>query len=147
MGLEIIEKLKKEKGFTSKQLSQKSGVPKGTLDKILNGTTKDPKLETLKSLSRVLGCTLDDFDDKTETEMENINFKKETTLLTNFNKLNDTGKSEAIKRVEELAQIDKYTHEEKNHLMPIAAHDKEGKFSKEDMEHDLNLMKDDELWK
>ncbi|BDR80656.1 hypothetical protein N072000002_09130 [Clostridium tetani] len=88
MGLEIIEKLKKELNLTSKQLSEKSGVPKGTLDKILNGTTKDPRLETLKSLAKVLRCTLDDFDDKAETEIENIDFKKETTLLTNFNKLN-----------------------------------------------------------
>ncbi|RXI50660.1 hypothetical protein DP130_01435 [Clostridium tetani] len=74
MGLEIIEKLKKELNLTSKQLSEKSGVPKGTLDKILNGTTKDPRLETLKSLAKVLRCTLDDFDDKTETEIENIDF-------------------------------------------------------------------------
>lgn len=63
MGLEIINKLKKEKKLTSEQLSKESRVPLGTLNKILNGTTKDPKLETLKALARVLGCSLDDFDD------------------------------------------------------------------------------------
>jgi transcriptional regulator with XRE-family HTH domain len=63
MGLEIINKLKKERGLTSEQLSKESGVPLGTLNKILNGTTKDPKLETLKALARVLNCSLDDFDD------------------------------------------------------------------------------------
>ncbi|MFL0194247.1 helix-turn-helix domain-containing protein [Clostridium sp. WILCCON 0269] len=63
MGLEIINKLKKKKGLTSEQLSKESGVPLGTLNKILNGTTKDPKLETLKALARVLDCSLDDFDD------------------------------------------------------------------------------------
>ncbi|BDR66685.1 hypothetical protein K144313037_p20350 (plasmid) [Clostridium tetani] len=108
MGLEIIEKLKKELNLTSKQLSEKSGVPKGTLDKILNGTTKDPRLETLKSLAKVLRCTLNDFDDKTETEIENIDLKKETMLLSNFNNLNETGKDEAIKRVEELTEISRY---------------------------------------
>lgn len=63
MGLEIINELKKKKGLTSEQLSNKSGVPLGTLNKILNGTTKDPKLETLKLLARVLECRLDDFVD------------------------------------------------------------------------------------
>lgn len=63
MGLEIINELKKKKGLTSEQLSKESGVPLGTLNKILNGTTKDPKLETLKALAKVLGCTLDDFND------------------------------------------------------------------------------------
>lgn len=63
MGLEIIIELKKKKGLTTEQLSNQSGVPIGTLNKILNGTTKDPKLETLKALCRVLECRLDDFDD------------------------------------------------------------------------------------
>ncbi|PRR77647.1 helix-turn-helix protein [Clostridium liquoris] len=117
MGLEIIEELKKKKNLTSKELSEMSGVPLGTLNKILNRTTKDPKLETLKALSKVLGCTLDDFDDDIE-----IKDKKETTLISNFNKLNETGKDEAIKRVSELTEINKYTQEE-NEIYTLAAHD------------------------
>lgn len=76
VGLEIINELKKKKGLTSEQLSDKSGVPLGTLNKILNGTTKDPKLETLKALARVLECSLDDFDDAPKKE------KKTTQLET-----------------------------------------------------------------
>lgn len=71
MGLEIINELRKKKGLTSEQLSIKSGVPIGTLNKILNGTTKDPKLETLKALARVLGCRLDDFDDNQNKKTSN----------------------------------------------------------------------------
>ncbi len=63
MGLEKIAELKKKLGLTNEELSRLSGVPKGTIDKILSGVTKDPKLETLKAIARVLGCTLDDFDD------------------------------------------------------------------------------------
>jgi transcriptional regulator with XRE-family HTH domain len=63
MGLEKIAELKKRMGLTNEELSRLSGVPKGTIDKILSGVTKDPKLETLKAIARVLGCTLDDFDD------------------------------------------------------------------------------------
>lgn len=61
MGLEErIKELKKQKNMTSEELAKQSGVPLGTLNKILNGTTKDPKVETLKALCPVLGCTLDE---------------------------------------------------------------------------------------
>ena len=79
MGLEKIEEYKRKLGLTSAELAIRSGVPKGTLDKILSGVTKDPKLETLKAISRVLGLTLDDFDDydfKEETENLHTNISK-----------------------------------------------------------------------
>lgn len=63
MGLEKITEYKKKMGITTEELSEKSGVPIGTLNKILSGVTKDPKLDTLKSIARVLGLSLDDFDD------------------------------------------------------------------------------------
>lgn len=62
-GLEKINEYKKKLGMTTEELSEKSGVPIGTLNKILSGATKDPKLETLKAIARVLGLSLDDFDD------------------------------------------------------------------------------------
>lgn len=116
MGLDIINSLKKEKSLTTEQLSIESGVPIGTLNKILNGTTKDPKLETLKALSRVLGCSLDDFDDTTanKEKIELILSKEEKNLLNTFNKLNDLGKKEAHKRVDELTHISKYTVNKNN---------------------------------
>jgi transcriptional regulator with XRE-family HTH domain len=63
LGLERINEYKKKLGMTTEELSEKSGVPIGTLNKILSGATKDPKLETLKAIARVLGLSLDDFDD------------------------------------------------------------------------------------
>lgn len=63
MGLEKINEYKKKLGLTTEELSKLSGVPIGTLNKILSGATKDPKLETLKSIARVLGLALNDFDD------------------------------------------------------------------------------------
>ena len=63
MGLEKIAEYKKRLGITTEELSNRSGVPLGTLNKILSGATKDPKLETLKAIARVLGLSLDDFDD------------------------------------------------------------------------------------
>lgn len=63
MGLDKIVEYKKKLGLTTEELSARSGVPIGTLNKILSGATKDPKLETLKAIARVLGLTLSDFDD------------------------------------------------------------------------------------
>ena len=63
MGLQKISLYKKKIGLTTEELSEKSGVPIGTLNKILSGATKDPKLETLKSIAKVLGLSLNDFDD------------------------------------------------------------------------------------
>ena len=86
MGLEKISEYKKKLNLTTEELSERSGVPVGTLNKILSGATKDPKLETLKSIAKVLGLTLNDFDDRpthlaahfdgdefTEAELEDIN--------------------------------------------------------------------------
>ena len=64
MGLEKIKEYQRKMGITTQELSERSGVPKGTLDKILSGVTKDPKLETLKAIARVLECSLDEFDDE-----------------------------------------------------------------------------------
>ena len=64
MGLEKIAEYKKKLNLTTEELSNRSGVPVGTLNKILNGATKDPKLETLKAIAKVLGLSLNDFDDE-----------------------------------------------------------------------------------
>lgn len=64
MGLEKIAEYKKKLGLTTEELSLRSGVPVGTLNKILSGATRDPKLETLKAIARVLGLSLNDFDDE-----------------------------------------------------------------------------------
>ncbi|CAG9703670.1 helix-turn-helix domain-containing protein [Clostridium neonatale] len=106
MGLEIINKLKKEKGLTNEALSLQSGVPLGTLSKITSGITKDPKLETLKALAKVLGCTLDDFDD-TNTSQNNIDVK-EAQLVENYKKLNSIAKNKLVEYSNDLIQIPKY---------------------------------------
>jgi phage repressor protein C with HTH and peptisase S24 domain len=88
MGLEIINQLKKKKNLTNEELSQLSGVPLGTLGKITSGVTKDPKLETLKALARVLGCTLEDFDDNKKDHLSS----EEKTILKKYRVLDEHGK-------------------------------------------------------
>ena len=59
----IMSEKRKQAGLTIDELAAKSGVPKGTLNKIINGYTRDPQIETVKSIARALNCTLEDFDD------------------------------------------------------------------------------------
>lgn len=52
--LEEIRKKKEVCRITNKQLSELSGVPLGTLQKVLGSVTKSPRYETLRALSAVL---------------------------------------------------------------------------------------------
>lgn len=67
MGLEMINVYRKEMGMTIDDLSAKSGVPVNTLKKICAGIATNPTLETIRSIARALGKTLDDFDNQKPT--------------------------------------------------------------------------------
>lgn len=51
---DILKQKKEEKGITTEELSRLSGVPVGTINKILNGETKSPRYNTLSALEKVL---------------------------------------------------------------------------------------------
>ena len=101
---------------------------------------------------------------------------KRNSLIEYFDKLNSTGQDEALKRVSELTEINKYVSnttdeisatkeddeftkvlesrkkaeqyfKENPQLMPIASHDKEGNFTEEDYKNDMDIMMNDDLWK
>ena len=84
LGFEIINELKKEKGLTNLQLAKLSGTTLSTIDKITAGINQNPKLDTLKAICKVLGCSLNDFEDSptvtTFSELEKTHIKKYRTL-------------------------------------------------------------------
>ena len=51
-----IRKKKEEYHYTNEQLSRLSGVPLGTLQKVLGNVTKSPRYETIRALSDVFEC-------------------------------------------------------------------------------------------
>jgi len=51
--LDEIRRLKEEHRYTNRQLSRLSGVPMGTLQKVLSSATKSPRYETMQALSAV----------------------------------------------------------------------------------------------
>ena len=54
MNLSQMKYYKQQKGYSYAKLSELSGVPIGTIQKIFNGETKSPRYETLQALEKVL---------------------------------------------------------------------------------------------
>lgn len=54
MNLSQMQYYKQQHGYSYDQLSQLTGIPKGTIQKIFTGVTKSPRYETLQALERVL---------------------------------------------------------------------------------------------
>ena len=104
MGFEIINELKKEKGLTNLQLAKLSGTTLSTIDKITAGINQNPKLDTLKAICKVLGCSLNDFEDShtvtTFSELEKKHIKKYRTLDEHGKKLVDNVLNLECERVE-----------------------------------------------
>ena len=89
MGLEKINAMRKEKGISLDELSQLSGVPKGTLSKITAGITTNPSLETVRAIVTALGYTLDDLEDEPRREAYT---DAENLIIQKYRRLPDTGK-------------------------------------------------------
>lgn len=54
MTIDEMRERKRELGYTAKELSELSGIPLGTLQKILGGATTSPKRSTILALEKVL---------------------------------------------------------------------------------------------
>jgi len=54
MTLEEMKKRKKELGYTNEQISELSGVPLGTVQKVFSGATETPRYDTMRALENVL---------------------------------------------------------------------------------------------
>lgn len=64
MWLDSLKEMKSGSGLTTKEISDGSGIPEPTLEKLFAGATKDPKLTTMQQLVRFFGYTLDDLDER-----------------------------------------------------------------------------------
>lgn len=123
-----IKEIRKQKGLTQKQLGEKCGMYESQIRKYENGKA-NPKIETLQKIAGALGCTINELlngDDtfkavtnttiienadgsryeKTETTIELTDRAKFIDCYDNMNKI---GQREALKRVSEMTQLEKYT--------------------------------------
>lgn len=91
---DYINKRRKELGISLDELSEISGVPKGTVSKITAGINKNPKLSTLQALCKALNCTLDDLLVEEKKSIVTANFncsKSEIQLIKKYRILDEHG--------------------------------------------------------
>lgn len=99
MGLEVIRSVMQRQGVTSDMLSQMSGVPKSTIDKIASGATDNPRYKSLQKLVDALGMGMDDFirlvDDNPGTGEDDL-------LLAAFHGMNEEGRARALQLMDDM---------------------------------------------
>ena len=86
--IENAKKLKKEKGYTTNELSKICGIPLGTLSKLFSGIIEEPKLSAAIAISRALDTTVDALCELTDGTYTN----EETDILQKYRRLDDHGK-------------------------------------------------------
>ena len=82
---ELVSLYRRQAGITIDELVEKSGVPKGTITKIIGGVTKAPTLENMKAIAKALNKRLADFDD--EPEIENFLSDTEHKIIEKYRNL------------------------------------------------------------
>ena len=58
MKAEILKKLKDESKLTTKQISEKSGIPESTISRILSGQTDNPSFDSIYAIVKAMGVPL-----------------------------------------------------------------------------------------
>lgn len=119
---DMIRKCRTEKGLTQKKLGELCGISDSNIRKYESGN-QNPKIETLQKIADALDIPVnrllagkiisrDELKEKlSEYGLTHLvpDTEEERTVLENCKKLNETGKKEAAKRVEELTHLEKYT--------------------------------------
>lgn len=59
MKAETLKKLKDESKLTTKQISEKSGIPESTISRILSGQTDNPSFDSIYAIVKAMGGSLD----------------------------------------------------------------------------------------
>ena len=119
---DMIRKYRTEKGLTQKKLGELCGIADSNIRKYESGN-QNPKIETLQKIADALDISVnrllagkiisrDELKEKlSEYGLTHLvpDTEEERIVLENCKKLNETGKKEAAKRVEELTHLEKYT--------------------------------------
>jgi transcriptional regulator with XRE-family HTH domain len=140
LGLEKISKFRELKKMTLKELSIKSGIPISTIKKISSGVTTNPNLETVQAIAKALDCSLDDFDDNAKEKNNYFLYEDEKMAIEKYRQLDIFGKTAVNNTLDtEIKRIKAQNN--KDYLMPIAAHERKGA-TEEGKKHDLEILKE-----
>lgn len=122
MWLDKLKEMKEAADLTTHEIAFLSKIPEPTLEKIFAGTTKDPKLETMRQLVHFLGYTLDDLEDKPlptkkdPTSKEGELSDAELCLVALYRKLNQEGQEKLLDLADDLVSSKKYIKSDKSKL-------------------------------
>jgi transcriptional regulator with XRE-family HTH domain len=147
-----LKELRLAKGLKQSDMAKLLGVAKSTYSMYESGL-RTPTIPKAKEIAKILDVSVDYLLGTNMVGFDIKNIKKsidpllepatdELKLMINFNSLNSLGKKEAVKRVEELAEIPKYVTYKKEELN--AAHALDNSTDKEKAKDDLIIDKDDE---
>lgn len=91
--IDRIKKLKSERKMTNDKLSELTGIPLGTLSKILAGISDSPKLSNMVLIAEALGCSLDYIVSGTPENHHNYTLNRaEIELVEGYRALDAHGK-------------------------------------------------------
>ena len=103
-----LRNAKKEKNMTNEELAELSGVPASTIDKIMTGKTRNPRVNSLISIAESLGTSLDYLlYGRTAPSASNLSVF-DNNLHEHFDQLNEAGKNKAISYAQDLASSPLY---------------------------------------
>ncbi|MBR6787601.1 MAG: helix-turn-helix transcriptional regulator [Clostridia bacterium] len=105
MGLEVIRSVMQRQGVTSDMLSQMSGVPKSTIDKIASGATDNPRYKSLQKLVDALGMSMDDFIRLVD---DNPGTGEDDQMLAAFHNMNEEGRTRALQLLSDMVDSGHY---------------------------------------
>ncbi len=84
-----LQRCKEQKGMTIGELSHRSGVPVGTLSKLLSGAIGEPKVSVALSLAAGLGCSLNDLLDPNGTHVTETLNEEERAFLADYRRADE----------------------------------------------------------
>lgn len=153
----IVKEYRVKKGLSQNDLAKKVGLSQQAIALIENGKRKleaDLFIKILQALNLseeeskdILNRTLANIISDTYTVTAKngnllVDLSDEAKLIDNYKILNNLGKNEAIKRVEELTEIPKYTMPDNElnaaHSLRIS--------NPTDQKHDDSIMNNDDEW-
>lgn len=133
-----IKQARNMRDVTLNDIAKKVGVAKSTIQRYENGKINSIKLPVIESIALALNVNPAWIVGKSN-EME-LPTQKLPLIFQYYNQLNDIGRHEATKRVEELTYIPQYRAGSEPLLN--AAHEIPGA-SEEDKKHDDDIMDDE----
>ena len=120
--LERIKKMKSSRKITNDKLSEMTGIPLGTLAKLLAGISDSPKLSNIVAISRALDCSLDWLITGVPENTNNYTLEPaEMTLVETYRELDSYGQALTLAVMDmERARAERQADEETIKLHDVA---------------------------